>query len=1579
MRIRGLDEETEEALEDYEEIKGKIADLTKTKLTPGGVSLFTDASKTEYKSTYQFLKEISEIWSELTDKQQAGLLEAIAGKRGGQVLAGVLSDFSEVERAMGEMENAAGAADDEMSIIEDSLEYKLNALKQTWVGTLQDITDRGQIGGVIDFLTSVSEGLGGIIDKFGLLQTALVTVGAIYGSQKGILSYDKTKGQQEGFWKGFEVGDLPIINANKELLKKGKNADFLNDMQKMLGKKEFNEYVDNYVKNIGKVDEAVVQFAKDQNAAGNTTTNLTKTFVKQTSPVKGLTAALKGLGGQLMAGIGNALMSAGIAAAVSVIITAITKLASSYSDLVKRASESTAQYKSSQSTLSGYADEIKELRTTLGDYRSTTEECSDANQRLYEIQADLISTYGSQASGIDLVNGKLDEQIDKINELDKNKLNEWANEINGEQSALSEGLNFASNLLGIYSGWGLGKGTKAVSSAIAENRNVFDALKETYLEKGAFGINFGEEFLGKSLEQINDKVEKFSAKVKASNSDIINDYISQFEHVKFADGKFEFFGDVSQVADEISTIQLYLSDIGMENSDLYSQLTKIYNKANDIKKTSYETYQTGLLRDIKESDDMVEYYNDLEKAYNTYKDAIKNGDKEEISDAQKRFTDIIAAIENSDMESKYKEYFENMYPDLQNLVDSWNLKVKLEAEITNEDAIWSGLSSYTDEEVFDLWNRFQNDTTDLSKSQIEFMSSLNDAAAKTGHTVQELIALLRELEGEDPTAIAHTKLYEASYGKGEIPLDLLEAYENYKIAVEEFEAGGLEDTDKSNTKWGNVDLGRRQEIVWDDKAISENEEALRRLAAAELGLSDATELSEVGWNNFVEKLKYTTSTIMGSYTQFDKYVGENGESLGIEFTPILQTENGAKLLTQDEIDAYINDIIAGIEQNGEEVTIDTILKYDQKGQTWTDKNGLPQSGKGLIMGGGFKSTEALEQDTENAHLISQRVEAFKDLHNAIQGTNYSIEDLEKQFNKGLKWTEEDISNFIDSLDEDQIIALAQISVDEISKAKTKEEILNMISDIQEQAEIDIQFNANRDTADKFAELQQVMSPFDTAYQISMGNDSDQSDMLLKADQINAVVSAMGSLADKEPEFETALRKWQDEMMRGATGAEAQTAYDDLITAYLAYDGTLNNLTDDNKKWAQSMLEELGITDRILDSNGDLITSDNALMLANNALSKSTVRFNNSMKKLDDTLGKHYKTLRESDKGSKDYEDSLNEIKKATQDLFSFENESGDVVTPELSDEFIIKNLENIREAAGGSIEALDELRTAASQEIVANVEIDVPSGMEEGVRTQLTNLLAQLQSEAKDIEVGAYLDESPALRGLQHLCENTGIAAQDMQAMLAGIGIAPEISYQEATVEVDTSSIVEIAKKEGVEAAHAHARAKQSIKIPTIRYKPTGSAAGGGFRGSSSPGSGGGGGGNGGGSGDTAEQSYDWIETAIQRIEREISNLNKIVDSTYENWTKRNTKLKDEIAKVTEEIQKQKDAAEIYSKKANEEVVGRYLKSDTNKDGLDQATITKYMLKVQRGEINKTNINESLETIKENQKLIDFISEYMEW
>ena len=181
MRIRGYDEETEEFIGNVEELSGEIANLTKTASTPGGISLFVDDAKTEYKSTYQLLKEISEIYNQLNDKDQAGLLEALAGKRQGQIIAATINNFEAAEKAMDSMANSAGSAEKEMSVIMDSIEYKTNRLKETATGVAQNLFKRDDMKIVVDGSTSVMNVIDKLTSKLGLFGSIGLGAGLFAG------------------------------------------------------------------------------------------------------------------------------------------------------------------------------------------------------------------------------------------------------------------------------------------------------------------------------------------------------------------------------------------------------------------------------------------------------------------------------------------------------------------------------------------------------------------------------------------------------------------------------------------------------------------------------------------------------------------------------------------------------------------------------------------------------------------------------------------------------------------------------------------------------------------------------------------------------------------------------------------------------------------------------------------------------------------------------------------------------------------------------------------------------------------------------------------------------------------------------------------------------------------------------------------------------------------------------------------------------------------------------------------------------------------------------------------------------
>lgn len=179
MRIRGYDEETEQLSDDLANISGEVVNLTKTASNMQGVSLFTDATQTEYKSVYQYLKEISEIYDELSAKDQQELMEKLFGKNRASVGQAILKNFEAAEKAMNNMANSAGNADAEMKVITQSLEYKLNALKETGVGIFQNLFPQSVIGGAIDLLTGLLQILNSITSVLGGMGTLSVGIGLV--------------------------------------------------------------------------------------------------------------------------------------------------------------------------------------------------------------------------------------------------------------------------------------------------------------------------------------------------------------------------------------------------------------------------------------------------------------------------------------------------------------------------------------------------------------------------------------------------------------------------------------------------------------------------------------------------------------------------------------------------------------------------------------------------------------------------------------------------------------------------------------------------------------------------------------------------------------------------------------------------------------------------------------------------------------------------------------------------------------------------------------------------------------------------------------------------------------------------------------------------------------------------------------------------------------------------------------------------------------------------------------------------------------------------------------------------------
>lgn len=179
MRVRGYDESTEELSDDLVDITGKVIDLTKAASNDyKGVSLFTDETQEHYKSIYDYLVQIADVYDELSEKNQQELLEKLFGKYQAQAGAAILSNIQAAKDVMNVIENeSAGSADREMGVIKDSVDYAKNELTETLTGIAQSSITRDFEKTILQSLTRVLDVLG---DASSPLNGVLTTVSSIF-------------------------------------------------------------------------------------------------------------------------------------------------------------------------------------------------------------------------------------------------------------------------------------------------------------------------------------------------------------------------------------------------------------------------------------------------------------------------------------------------------------------------------------------------------------------------------------------------------------------------------------------------------------------------------------------------------------------------------------------------------------------------------------------------------------------------------------------------------------------------------------------------------------------------------------------------------------------------------------------------------------------------------------------------------------------------------------------------------------------------------------------------------------------------------------------------------------------------------------------------------------------------------------------------------------------------------------------------------------------------------------------------------------------------------------------------------
>lgn len=180
MRLRGAKTELEDAGESTEgmavstsKLREDIKALTNVNGT-GGFDIMKDSQN--FKSTYEIMKGIANVWNDLTDTSKAAIIEKIAGKQRGNTITALLTNMSQADKIVNDSIGSAGSAMSEYEKYLDSIQGRIQGF-QTSIENLSATLINGDLVKFgITSGTQIIDVLDNLISKFGVLETLIPTV-----------------------------------------------------------------------------------------------------------------------------------------------------------------------------------------------------------------------------------------------------------------------------------------------------------------------------------------------------------------------------------------------------------------------------------------------------------------------------------------------------------------------------------------------------------------------------------------------------------------------------------------------------------------------------------------------------------------------------------------------------------------------------------------------------------------------------------------------------------------------------------------------------------------------------------------------------------------------------------------------------------------------------------------------------------------------------------------------------------------------------------------------------------------------------------------------------------------------------------------------------------------------------------------------------------------------------------------------------------------------------------------------------------------------------------------------------------
>ena len=495
------------------------------------------------------------------------------------------------------------------------------------------------------------------------------------------------------------------MNSNSEVLKKYQDSDIVtkivNSGEK--GSAAYNEFVKDLIDNNQDLGDSIVELAPK--------VETTK------SAFSGLSNYFKGL----LATFTNPIFL--LTTAVTVGVAAWQGYNQSVQESIQHTKDSIAEIEERNKSIDDNISKAQELRDSLDSGTLTEQEAYNTKSQLLDIQSQLSDSYGEQADGIDLVNGKLDEQIEKMQQLKVENAKSWLNDSDNEKNYEKAKKKMTKDDYESFFG-----NTPTLAMLGSEPQKSEYTNSDTYKEMLKRYQNSKSQ-----IEEIQKAAEK--AGLKQYNGVATGQFQLGFENetVTGADEKLNnFLATVKelkrQFQDEGKNTD-YFDNIISSAEDAESSYKDILDKHQEI----YQEYlKNSMLAEGYGNNKPATVYQQYADAVDKYNEALQSGDTSKVEAAKTALDGVKDSVDNivsTDSGKKYKELFDEIADGIDTASEkTYEFKERLSGKGTDKlnNTVLSKLKELKNYTDIDL-KSINLDTSDVVAGKDALRMAVNEA------------------------------------------------------------------------------------------------------------------------------------------------------------------------------------------------------------------------------------------------------------------------------------------------------------------------------------------------------------------------------------------------------------------------------------------------------------------------------------------------------------------------------------------------------------------------------------------------------------------------------------------------------------------------------------------------------------------------------------------------------------------------------------------------------------------------------------------------------------------------------------